>query len=56
MVWDNLIICEDCRLAVINYWTQVLGFSFAEHPFFNEFVRVESRRAGKNPLDIWMPL
>lgn len=52
MVWDNLIICDSCRLAVIQYWTQVLGFSFAPHPFFDEFVEVESRTTGKNPLDI----
>lgn len=38
IVFDRVLICDTCRLAVIQYWTDVLGFSLAAHPFLDEFI------------------
>ena len=51
-VFKGLRICEGCRLAVIDYWMNVLGFNLSKHPFLDEFMGVESSTKVKNPLDI----
>jgi hypothetical protein len=51
VVFDNLMICNGCRMTVILYFKSS-GLSLAAHPFLDQFMNVESRAAKKNPLDI----
>lgn len=37
-VFGSMMICETCRLAVVNYQHDLLGF--APHIFFDEFRQV----------------
>lgn len=51
LVFDTVVICDTCRLAVIQYWTDVLGFNLASHVFLDEFMGMESTRTVKILLD-----
>lgn len=45
IIFDRVFICETCRLAAIEYWRNVLGFSLAHHhPFIDELIAVESEK------------
>lgn len=45
VVFDSVIICDVCRLGVMN-WLLAQDISpFANHPFGNEFVSVQRPRA-----------
>ena len=54
VVWNDVKICHDCKMAVINYWMGVLGFTLAPHPFIDEFLGVETVRERNRRLESYV--
>ena len=48
------MICQDCRLKVIDYWMGVLGFTLAAHPFIDEFMGVETERQRNTRIESYV--
>lgn len=55
MVFTAVKVCHDCRIRVISYWTEVLEFNLAPHPFIDEFMGVESSKQRNERLESYQP-
>jgi len=43
VVFDMMVVCESCRLSVVNYFH--LTFGLESHPLLDEFMSVDRCRA-----------
>ena len=46
VVHKNVLLCESCRLAAIEYWREDLGFGFFSHVWIDMFMGVEPKSKG----------